>query len=197
MRINLEFAAGGLPLRRIAVISALAGEGKTTTTVNLALAYAQAGKKTLLIDADMRKPSLHHVLQVANHAGLSDAIRDLFKARSLLRDTGIPNLHVLPSGRTPYNPSELLASEAFTNLLGMMLEQFDVIVIDTPPALSAMDAKVVAAKCDGVVLVIQQGRVKREDGRKVVEELEGAGARVLGAALNKMNSKDIEKYPYH
>jgi len=144
----------------------------------------------------MRRPSLHHVLQVSNHSGLSDALRDLPKAVSAIRDTGIPNLHVIPSGRTPYNPSELLASSAFSDLLNMMQERFDVIVIDTPPALSAMDAKVVAAKCDGAVLVIQQGKVKREDGRKVKEELESAGARLLGVALNKMNAKDIEKYPY-
>jgi capsular exopolysaccharide synthesis family protein len=196
LRINLEFATGGKLVRRLAVISAFQGEGKSTTTVNLALAYAQAGKRTLLIDADMRRPSLHHVLQVSNHSGLSDALRDLPKAVSVIRDTGIPNLHVIPSGRTPYNPSELLASSAFSDLLNMMQERFDVIVIDTPPALSAMDAKVVAAKCDGAVLVIQQGKVKREDGRKVKEELESAGARLLGVALNKMNAKDIEKYPY-
>jgi len=196
LRINLEFAAGDRPIRKLAVISALAGEGKSTTAVNLALAYAQAGKKTLLIDADMRKPSLHHVLQVANHAGLSDAIRDLSKAMSHIRDPGIPDLHVLPSGRTPYNPSELLASEAFTKLLEMLERKYDVILIDTPPVLSAMDAKVVASKCDGAVLVIQQGKVKREDGRKVIEELQGAGARLFGVALNKMNSKDIGKYPY-
>ena len=196
LRINLEFVAGDRPAKTIAVISAFEGEGKSTTTLNLAIAYAQAGKKTLLIDADMRKPSLHLGLQISNHLGLAETIRDVSKAGTNIRDSGIPNLYVLPAGRSTITPSELLASSSFETFLQRMREQFDAVLIDTPPALSAVDAKIVAAKCDGTLLVIQQRKVKRDEARKVKEELEGAGARLLGVALNKMNAKEIDKYPY-
>lgn len=196
LRINLEFAAPGQTIKTVAVVSAYQGEGKTTTIINLAAAYTQAGKKTLLVDADLRKPSVHDGLHLDNLTGLSDVLAGRLNAGAVIRDSGIPDLSVITSGSIPINPSELLASPAFESFLAEMKEQYDAVLIDTPPVLSVMDGKIVAAKCDGVLIVMQHGKVKREDALRVKEELAGVGARMLGVSMNNIHAKEIEKYPY-
>jgi capsular exopolysaccharide synthesis family protein len=196
LRINIEFSSIGREMKTIAVTSAYPAEGKTTTAIHLAVAYAQVGMKVLLIDADMRKPSIHKGLGVPNHIGLSDVLVKKGSMNSEITETAITNLSVMTSGAVPLNSSELLASKQFDLLLNEVKQAYDVILIDTPPALSAMDAKIVAAKCEGVLLVVEYHKVKSDAARRLVEDLSSVKANLLGVVLNKINNKDAAVYSY-
>lgn len=196
LRINIEYSSIGREIKTIAVTSANRAEGKTTTVLNLSIAYAQVGRKVLLLDADFRKPGVHAAFGIDNGIGLMNLLSGQCKPEEAIRDSGIPNLSVITSGDRPFNASELLASKVFDNLLAGMKASFDVILIDTPPALSVMDAKIIASKSDGVLLVTEYRKVKREEAARVREELNSVQAHLLGVALNKINPKEVEMYPY-
>lgn len=196
LRINIEFSAAGREIKTLAITSAYRSEGKTTTALNLAVAYAQVGMKVLLIDADLRKPSIHQAFGMHNSIGLTSVLSRRNKVDEAVRETDIENLSVLPSGPVPVNPSELLASKLLEAVLGELKPKFDVILIDTSPALSIMDARIVAAKSDGVLLVMEYHKVKREEAARLKEDLASVKANILGVALNKINNRDSEPYPY-
>lgn len=168
------------------VTSSQPGEGKTTTISNLAVTYAQEGKRVLLIDADMRKPSLHRVFSQMNHQGLSTFLRGESIIQEVVQETSIENLYLLPSGPVPANPSELIDSSGMRELLHQLKEQYDVILVDTPSVLSVSDSVIVSALCDGVIMVAAAGRVKREHLRKAKEQLDHVNARMLGIVLNQV-----------
>jgi capsular exopolysaccharide synthesis family protein len=197
LRTNVDFSAIDEPLRVIMLTSAGPGEGKSTTAANLAVAYAQSDKKTLLIDADLRKPTLHHTFTRSNRWGLTNIIADQRKEKEVICETDINNLHILTSGPIPPNPSEILASRKMSVLLEELKFTYDMIIIDTPPALAVTDAQIVATKCDGVILVIDSGKVKREVAMKVKSNLEHVKARILGAVLNNIDRKNGESYYYY
>jgi capsular exopolysaccharide synthesis family protein len=196
LRINIEFSSVGREMKTIAVTSAHPGEGKTTTVINLAVAYAQVGMKVLLIDADMRKPSIHKGLGMPNKIGLANILVRKGRMNSEITETAITNLSVITSGAETMNSSELLASNQFDLLLDELKQSYDVILIDTPPALSVMDAKIIAAKCDGVLLVVEYHKVKSDAARRLVEDLSSVKANLLGVVLNKINNKDEALYSY-
>ena len=174
--------AGGI--KAITITSAQASEGKTATAVNLATVMAQLGRKTLLIDADLRKARIHRILGVSNRVGLVNVLAEGLELDSALQSTAIENLTVMPSGPHPPNPSELLASEAMSDLLQHSKALFDVVIIDTPPVLAVTDAILVGKLSDGVLLCFRAGRVLREDARACRDQLELAGVRILGSLLN-------------
>jgi capsular exopolysaccharide synthesis family protein len=196
LRINIDFAAAKRDIRTIAVISAHPAEGKTTTALNLAVAYAQVGKKVLLVDADTRKPSMHVSFRTDNGIGLTNLLVQQNKASEAIKATDIQNLSILTAGQVHYNIAELLASRAFDELLDEMKQAFDLILIDTPPALALMDAKIIAAKSDGVLLVVEYRKVKRDEASRLKEDLAEVNANLLGVAFNKINNKDVEMYSY-
>lgn len=197
LRTNIDFSAIDKEIKTIMVTSAQAGEGKTTTAANLAVVYAQAEKNVLLLDADLRKPALHHAFLKSNRVGLTNLLAGQYRARDVIDDTHIDRLSVLMSGPVPPNPSEILASKRMSALLCDLKEQFDVIIIDTPPIIAVTDAQIVAAKCDGVLLVIDQGKVKREIARKAKARLEHVKANILGVILNRKNCEDKDAYYYY
>ncbi len=197
MRTNIQFSAIDEEIRTIMVTSAGPGEGKSTTITNLAVAYAQSDMKVVLIDADLRKPTMHHTFNLTNRAGLTNALSSKGILHEVIRETKIPNLSVITSGPIPPNPSEMLASKRMGVLLDELKEQFDMILIDTPPALAVTDAQIVASRCDGVVLVIDSGKVKREIAMKAKANLDYVKARILGVVLNNMNRKSSEAYYYY
>jgi capsular exopolysaccharide synthesis family protein len=197
LRTNVDFSAIDEPVKVIMLTSAGPGEGKSTTASNLAVAYAQSDKKTLLIDADLRKPTLHHTFVRSNRWGLTNIIAGQTKASEVICKTDINNLELLTSGPIPPNPSEILASKKMTALLEELKLAYDIIIIDTPPALAVTDAQIVATKCDGVILVIDSGKVKREVAMKVKASLEHVKARILGAVLNNLDRKNGESYYYY
>ncbi|WP_309121679.1 CpsD/CapB family tyrosine-protein kinase [Paenibacillus sp.] len=200
LKINIDFAAVGLTvsIATIAVTSAAPGEGKTTTALQLAAAYARGGKNALLVDGDIRKPSLHSLTGRGGGIGLTDYLADpntvLF---DIVHDSPLERMSVMTAGTPVPNPSDLLASDRLDSLLQELKRRYDVIVIDTPPVLGAIDAKIVASKCDGVLFVVEGGKVKRDAAKKALDELNQAKARILGATLTKVHRKDAQKYPYY
>lgn len=179
------------------VTSAGPGEGKSTTITNLAVVYAQSDKRVVLIDADLRKPTMHHTFNCTNRWGITSVLSGQANLSEVVRTTAIPNLSIITAGPIPPNPSEMLASKRMVATLEELKEQFDIILIDTPPALAVTDAQIVASKCDGVVLVMDSGKVKREMALKAKANLEYVKARILGVVLNNMDRKNAESYYYY
>jgi capsular exopolysaccharide synthesis family protein len=179
------------------VTSAGPGEGKSTTATNLAVAYAQSDKKVLLIDADLRKPTMHHTFAITNRWGITNYLSGQAKFEEVIHHSSIPNLDLLTSGPVPPNPSEILASKRLQAMLEQLKETYDMIIIDTPPALAVTDAQVVATRSDGVVLVLDSGKVKRDAAIKVKANLEHVKARILGVVLNNVDKKSGESYYYY
>lgn len=197
LRTNIDFSAVDEQLQVIVVTSAGPGEGKSTTAANIAVTYAQADKKVLLIDADLRKPTMHHTFSVSNRRGLTNILTGQALLSEVASEVRIPNLSLLPSGPIPPNPSEMLASKKLAALLDELKRLYDYIIIDTPPALAVTDAQIIASRCDGVVLVIDSGKVKRELAIKAKSNLEHVKARILGVVLNNVDRKNKEAYYYY
>lgn len=172
-------------LKVVAVTSAVASEGKSATATNLGVVMAQLGRRVLIVDADLRKPRLHEVLQVSNRAGLVSYLTGNADFESIISRTSVPNLFVVPAGPNPPNPSELLASERMQELVRLARSRFDFVVIDTPPILPVTDAALVGALVDGVTLCLRAGKVTREEARSCRDRLQFAGIKVLGVVLNR------------
>lgn len=183
-------------LRTLLVTSASPSEGKSTTSSNIAIVFAQEGKKVLLIDSDMRKPTAHHTFGLQNVYGLSNVLTRQCEAKEAIQHSEIENLWVLPSGPIPPNPAELVGSKNMDLITSKLLEEFDLLIFDTPPILSVADAQIVSNKVDGTVLVINTGKSEKESVVKAKELLLAAKANILGVILNNFN---IEKnhYYYH
>lgn len=194
LRTNIEFSALDRVMKVIAVTSSGAGEGKSTTSANLAVAFAQAGKQVLLIDANLRQPALHHIFAVGNHEGLTNVLFGQSNAVDVIKLTDTANLTVMPSGPTPPNPAELLSSKRLEELLFRMRDKYDAVIIDTPSIKNIVDAQLVASQCDGVVLVVHSGKAKKETVRKAKANLEHVKARIVGVVLNRMKPKTQPLY---
>ncbi|CAH1207629.1 Tyrosine-protein kinase YwqD [Paenibacillus allorhizoplanae] len=198
LRTNIQFSSIDRIMKTILVTSAQPGEGKSTTAANLSVAYAQEGKKVLIVDADLRKPTIHHYFGVSNRYGLTSAIVNRTQFDEFISETSIENLSLITSGPIPPNPSELLMSQKMTAFLEEMTARFDVIIIDSPPTLAVADAQILATKCDGVVMVISDGKVKRDMARKAIHNLERVQAKILGVVLNnKRHRKSDAAYYYY
>lgn len=196
LKLNIEFSGFDRELKTIAITSAKHGEGKTTTALNLAAAYAKAGKKAILVDADLRQPGVHLAFHDANNAGLSSYLAGMNTVNEIIQQSQVDNLIFITSGPVPPNPSELLASERLKSLLDELKQRYDVILIDTPPALSLTDARIIATKSDGVLLVVDQGKLKRMEAKKLNDDLARLKVNLLGVVFNKMNRKDAAAYLY-
>jgi succinoglycan biosynthesis transport protein ExoP len=183
LRTNLQFPHGGRPSRVVVVTSATVGEGKTTTACNLALALADAGARVLIVDLNLRRPDVHHYLQVEPGAGVANVlVGRIAAARATVRwvDGGVD---VLPAGPVPANPSELVASRAMGALLDEVRHRYDFVILDTPAILPVTDAAAVAARADGTVLVVRYDRTAEEQVADAVGGLEAVGAPLLGVVL--------------
>lgn len=196
LRANIQFSSFDKELRSIVITSADSKEGKTTTAVNLAIAFAQTNKKVLLVDADLRKPEIHDIFNKPNRGGITNIIADGRSAADFIQDTHINHLSFLASGPKAPNAAELLSSHRLSMLLSELKEQFDVIVIDTPPVNQVSDAQIIAAQCDGALLVVQAGKAKRQSVMKAKDSLELVKARMLGFVLNNAKNKKQEKLQY-
>ncbi|MDI3328516.1 MAG: CpsD/CapB family tyrosine-protein kinase [Alicyclobacillaceae bacterium] len=197
LRTNIEFAAAASEVRSLVVTSCTPLEGKTVTSANLAVVEAQAGRRVLLIDADLRKPSIHHLMTLSNRVGLTSVLigeRDL--AQAIVRFQ-VEGLEVLTSGPLPPNPAELLGSERMKALLKRVEEEYDLVILDAPPILPVADAQILSSMVDGVLWVIRVGRVPREAAVKARQLLDLAKARVLGVVLNDKREKSGDGYSYY
>ncbi|QMV43223.1 CpsD/CapB family tyrosine-protein kinase [Cohnella cholangitidis] len=192
LRTNTHYSDTDGSPRTICVASCVQGEGRTITAANLAITYAQEGKKTLLVDADLRNPVLHKVFGTNNGSGLTQYLRTANPLQSFVVSTYIDHLFLLPSGPTPKNPSELLSSARMDELMNGLFEEYEVIIFDTPPVLLVTDAQIVAAKSDGVLLVIGAGKVKRDAAVKAKKLLEHVQANILGVVFNGKKTPSTE-----
>jgi capsular exopolysaccharide synthesis family protein len=197
LRTNIQFSALDEEIRTIMVTSAGPGEGKSTTITNLAVVNAQSDTKVVIIDADLRKPTAHHTFRLSNRWGLTSVLSGQAKLEDVIQESHIPNLYVITAGAIPPNPSEMLSSKRMTAVLDELKNMFGMIFIDTPPALAVTDAQIVATKTDGVIMVIDSGKVKREMAMKAKANLDHVKARILGVILNNMDRKNAESYYYY
>lgn len=197
IRTNIQFSSVDEELQTMIVTSSGPAEGKSTTTANLAVVFAQQGKRVLLIDADLRKPTVHYTFRTENHIGLSNVLTRQSSLEEAVTVTAQDKLWVLPSGPIPPNPSELLGSKGMKTLLEQAKEEYDVIILDTPPVLAVTDAQVLANLADGVVLVVSSGKTETDAAKKAKELLESAKAKILGVVLNNKKVQDSQYYYYY
>lgn len=198
LRTSLLLSNIGAPPKVIMVTSALPQEGKTTTSINTAVVLAQKGVRVLLIDADLRRPSIHKTLGMGPHSGLSNALTgSTTLEQAITRSTILPNLFVLPAGTPPPNPAELLASANMRDVLNQLRDQYDHVVIDTPPSLSVTDAVVLSPRADAVVLVIRSGQTTKQALRRSRDILMQVNAKVVGVLLNAVDLSSPDYYYYY
>jgi capsular exopolysaccharide synthesis family protein len=198
VRTNLEFARSGRTNQTMLVTSALPGEGKSTTTANLALVLAQTGRRVILVDADLRRPSQHRLFDVPNTVGLSTLfVMDEPVVEGFLRMTPLDNLLVLPSGPLPPNPAELMSSSRMGQIIEMLKKHAEIVLFDSPPLLGVADASALAPRLDGAVLVVDSGRTRAGVLTHAVEVLGRAQATLWGVVLNKLKTRRGEGYYYY
>lgn len=185
LRTNLVFSPGLERLGSIMVTSPVGGEGKSTTAANLAIAFAQQGKRVLLIDCDVRRPRVHTLFGVPREPGLSELLLGRVPAEQVLRRTSVERLSVLAAGATPpVSATDLFGGGVVRSLIDALSESFDMVVVDTAPVLPAASAPVLGTQVDGVLMVVRAGSTDRENARHAVQQLSAVGARVVGAVLN-------------
>ncbi len=197
LRTNLRFLGAASPVSVLVVTSSLAGEGKTTISSNLALTLAAAGRRVLLIDADLRRPAIDRYLGIEGGAGLTNVLVDNTMLEDLVQPWGTSGLSVLASGPLPPNPSELLNGAAMDTLMEKVRRQYDITIIDTPPLGSVTDAAVLAAKADGAILAVRYGSTQRDDLFYALDALERVDARVLGTLLTMITSGKKTRSGYY
>lgn len=197
IRTNIEFMAVDKEIQVMLITSATQSEGKSTTSSNLAVAYAQQGKKVLIIDTDMRRPTVHYTFKVANGLGLSSLLTRQAELEKAIMPTKVDNLSILTAGPIPPNPAELLSSRAMENLILELREKYDVIILDAPPLLQVADSRITSKLTDGVVLVVGCTTSDRQRVLKAKEQLELAEAKILGVVLNRRELTDDSAYQYY
>ena len=196
IRTSVQFATMDRRGQVLLVTSPNAGDGKSTTAANLAVTMASAGKRVILVDADLRKPTLHQVFNLENRVGLTSALLSGNGTRSYIQPSGFDNLSVLASGPLPPNPSELLSSPRMRDLVDALRRETDVVVMDSPPALVVTDATLLSALADGTILVAEAGHTRSAALRQAADGLSRATDRLLGVILNKVGRRGAPSY-YH
>ena len=206
LRTNVQFMNSNKKLKSLLVTSTLPGEGKTWIASNLAIAFAQADKRVILVDADMRKCGLHNIFQVSPCPGLSNYLsgvsetnQDVKKLDSYLRETEVPNLYLMPAGNVPPNPSELLSTPQMVNLLEKLKDISDLIIIDGTPSKLVTDAIVLSRIVDSTIIVAGHNMAKKEELSKIVRDIKNVGGKIAGVVYNKKpvsNKKKNETYYY-
>jgi len=198
LRTNLQFSSLDRPVKTIVVTSPNPVEGKSTTAANLGVVMAQAGKRVIVVDADLRRPTMHRLFGLDNREGLTTAlVTDTPVLDGHLQATGIDNLRVLSTGPLPPNPSELLGSRRMATLIERLKEEADIVVFDSPPSLAVTDASVLATQADGVLMVTDAGRTRRGSAEQSAVRLRQVGANLLGVVLNRLRSGGGGYYYYY
>lgn len=195
LRTNFNFATLDGKIKTIVVTSSIPGEGKTTFSINLAITLAEAGKKVLLIDADLRNPSIHRYLRLRQQDlfGLSNLLSSSMKASDVLGHLERYGIDLLLSGTIPPNPVELLDTDRVKEIINELADDYDYIICDTPPASVVTDASVLSKHCDGIIMLVGQGKTKEEVAHRAMESLKKSGTKIIGAVLNDYDARKDSK----
>lgn len=195
LRTNLMYTEN---LNVISVTSSIPDEGKTVIAFNLAYAFAQMGKKVCLVDCDLRRTSLKEYLMITDkHEGVSELLTN--QGKDVLNRTNIDNLYIMLAGKRPPNPSEILSSSHFVEMIEALREKFDYVIIDTPPVAAGSDATVISRVVDGTVFVLRNEFTSKKVAKRAISELSNNGGRVVGVVLSrvKASSQDYGRYGYY
>lgn len=196
LRTNIQYSSFDESLKTIVITSSEPGEGKTTTAGNLALSLAKDEKRVMLIDCDLRKPSIHRRFKISNGGGISEVIIGKNSLESVTREV-FKNLDVITSGNIPPNPAEMLGSKPMQIILNNLKEKYDYVILDTPPVLPVTDAQVLSAKVDGVILVVKAEKTKSDSIIKAKKLLDKVHAKFIGSILNDIDIKKNSYYYYY
>jgi non-specific protein-tyrosine kinase len=195
LRTNIQFSSLDKPIQTLLATSTAPDEGKSTTLANLAVTMAQAEQRVILVDCDLRRPSLHGLFGVSNEQGLTSVILEQDERSLPLQEVGVPGLSLLASGPLPPRPADLLGSRRMEALIARLRGEADVVLFDTPPVIAVTDAAVLATRMDGVLLVLQAGKTRRDRAREARRLLEKVKANIIGVVLN--NAKLEAGYGYY
>lgn len=196
LRTNIQYSSFDKEIKAIVVTSSEPGEGKSTTAGNLALSFSQGEKSVIIIDCDLRKPSLHRKFKISNMIGLSDVLIGKEKISEAIHEH-TDNLHILTSGKLPPNPSEMLGSKAMERLLEVLKTKYDIIILDSAPLQAVTDAQILSTKVDGTVLVVRAEKTKKESVQQAKSLLDKVGANILGTVLNGVENSRKKYYYYY
>lgn len=198
VRTNINFSMPNRVLKTLLFTSSSIGEGKSTTAANVAIVFAQEGKKVLLIDADLRKPTMHYTFRKTITPGLTNLLTSHWNLNQVVKETGVNGLDLITSGPLPSNPAELLGLPSMDMLITEVKEKYDIIIFDAPPVLSISDAQVLTNKCDGTILVISSGSTEKVNAIKAKEVLQASKGNIIGTILNNYKiGKDHYYYQYY
>ncbi|MBB4824903.1 capsular exopolysaccharide synthesis family protein [Sporosarcina luteola] len=184
IRANINFSLKDKKCKTLLVTSSSVGEGKSTISANMAIAFAQEGKKVLLVDADLRKPTVHYTFNQFISPGLTNILLGDWHVEDVVKESGVDRLQLITCGPIPSNPVELLSSTSMDKFLAEMKDKFEIVLFDAPPLLSIADAQILSAKCDGTIIVVSSGKTEKKNLKKVKEALQHSKAHVVGAVLN-------------
>jgi len=199
LRTNIQFSSLDKQLKVLLITSPGATEGKSTTASNLAIAMAQTDKKVLLIDCDLRKPSIHRVFGLVNERGLSNVLVEGLDYHRISHMVNVPNLEVLTSGPNPPNPPELLGSARMRDFISKVKEDFDTVILDAPPVLPVTDSVILSTLADGVVFILSHGKTQFNmavQAKQTMEKVESS-ARIIGTVINNIPSSHSYGYDYY
>jgi polysaccharide biosynthesis transport protein len=197
LRTNILFARKDDSLTTIVVVSAGAGEGKSTTTLNLATVFAQSGKRVLVVDSDLRRPTLHKLLRVANNLGLTNYLLKQNTIEEVIQTTAVPTLHFMASGKLPSGSMGILGSAQMKEMITELKKRYDYIFFDSPPILGVSDASILASEVDLVLQVIQYRRYPQPMNMRAKQLIEKVGGNFIGIVLNNINMSQDESYYYY
>jgi capsular exopolysaccharide synthesis family protein len=197
LRTNFQFATLQHEPKSIMVTSSVPGEGKTTTAANFAVTLADLGKRVVLVDTDLRRPNVHHVMKMPREKGLADVLRGQVSLEEVVRPTAAENLWMISSGRVPPNPSELIGSQTMTQVMEALKERFDVVVCDAPSTLVVTDPVVLATRVDTILLVVAAARARRETIQRALKVLESTNTPISGVVLNGIKATSRHYYYYY
>ncbi len=197
IRTNIEFSSVDTEVKSLLITSAGPEEGKSTTAANLAVVFAQQGKKVLLIDADLRKPTVHFTFKLDNGTGLTSLLLQQIPFQKAVLRAKEANLDILTSGPIPPNPAELLSTGAMRDLLSEASAVYDKVILDTPPVLAVADTKILGSYTDGAIMVISSGKTDKEKAAKAKEALDYCPCKLLGAVMNGKKQTKHSDYAYY